>query len=640
MIVELGHFALILALIVAAVQAAVPVAGFYGPRGWTAVARPAAHMLFALVSFSFLALVWAFVTSDFSVVTVIENGYSHMPFLYKIAAAWGNHEGSMLLWVWMLAFWGFCVTLFTRGETERFVARVLSTQGLIAFGFILFILLTSNPFLRTDTPPAEGMGLNPVLQDPALAIHPPLLYAGYVGFSIAFCFAVAALLEKRVDADWARQVRPWVLAAWIALSAGIVKGAIWAYYELGWGGFWFWDPVENASLMPWFVGTALLHSIAVLQRRDTLKVWTVFLAILAFSFSLLGTFLVRSGILTSVHAFATDPARGIFILVLLALSIGGAFFIYALKAPAIKSGADIAPVSRETSILLNNVFLFTFCVTVFLGTLYPVFMNAFDLGSVSVGPPYYAATMLPLLVPFVFLLGVAPMLAWQKNKLNALMPKLVAPAVATLSAVIVVYALSSKPDTFVLLGTALGVWIISASLADAGRKAGSLKAWRALSKSYHGMIIAHIGFAVLILGVTAVSRATSENILWMTPGSTVDIAGKTLTFAGTTAGLGENYNIDAGLFVVNDGGEPYTLAPEKRWYPVAGKETSEVALHRDGFGLLYATLGDQDKKNPARWVVRLYHHPYILLVFLGGLMMYGGGLLAALDRRARKVSHA
>lgn len=640
MIVELGHFALVLALVISAVQAFVPIAGFYGHKDWIKVAVPTARLQFFLVSFSFLALMEAYVTSDFSVINVIENSYSHMPLIYKFAATWGNHEGSMLLWVWMLALWGFLVTLFTRGATASFMARVLSTQGLIATGFLLFVLLASNPFLREVVPAPEGMGLNPVLQDPALAIHPPLLYAGYVGFSIAFCFAVAALLEKKVDAAWAQMVRPWVLAAWIALSAGIVKGAIWAYYELGWGGFWFWDPVENASLMPWFVGTALLHSIAVLQKRDTLKIWTLFLSILAFSFSLLGTFLVRSGILTSVHAFATDPTRGIFILILLALSIGGAFFVYAVKAPAIKSGAGIEPVSRETSVLLNNVFLFTFCVTVFLGTLYPVFMSAFDLGSVSVGPPYYTATLLPLLVPFVILMGVSPLLVWQKNNLSNVIEKLKMPALAMVFAVAAVFLISSNKSIFILLGVTLGFWIIFVSAADVWRKTDQFKKIRTVPLSYLGMIVAHTGFAVLILGVTGVSQATQEKILWMSPGDKIVIADTALTFAGVTAGLGENYNIDTGLFVADSGAEPYTLAPEKRWYPVAGKETSEVALKMEGLNLLYITLGDQDKKDPARWVVRVYHHPFILLVFLGGVLMYGGGMVSLFDRRRRKMQHA
>jgi len=618
MITEAGHFALILALIVSLVQATA------GKN--TALAPRAGVWLFALLSVSFLSLLHAYAVSDFSVWNVVSNSHTMMPLVYKIAATWGNHEGSMLLWVWMLSAWGFFAAR-AKNITPEFRARALSFQGMIAFGFISFILFTSNPFLRLDPPAAEGLGLNPILQDPALALHPPLLYAGYVGFSVAFCFAMAAMLENKVDAAWAARLRPWVLAAWIALTAGITGGSFWAYYELGWGGFWFWDPVENASLMPWLAGTALLHSIAVLEKRGTLKAWTVFLSVLAFSFSLLGTFLVRSGILTSVHTFATDPARGIFILVLLTIAIGGAFLLYALRAPAIKSGAGFKVLSRETALLLNNVFLFTFCVTVFMGTLYPVFMNALDLGSVSVGPPYYRAVLLPMLIPFALLMGAAPYMAWQRGDAATVAKKLVIPFLLTL--LILIPLPSHHPVA--LLGFALGGWIVWATLGDFARK---MKSNMALS--YYGMIVAHLGFAFLIMGVAAATQWGSEKILWMNPGDRVEVAGHTLAFLGAETGLGPGYNADIGVFGVKDGKKEFFMAPEKRWYPVAQKETSEVALHLDGFSLLYLVMGEQDKEHPQRRVVRVYHHPFVAWIFGGGFLMWFGGLLSFIDRRRKR----
>ncbi|MCE9507674.1 MAG: heme lyase CcmF/NrfE family subunit [Alphaproteobacteria bacterium] len=548
MIVTLGHIALMGALVVSLLQP------FIRRKGL-------ATGLFALVSLSFAALVYAHASDDFSVLNVVENSHSLKPMIYKISGVWGNHEGSMLLWVWMLALWGFCVER-AKKIPMGLKARVLAVQGMIGFGFILFILLTSNPFLRITPAPIEGMDLNPVLQDPGLAIHPPLLYTGYVGFSIAFCFAVAALIEKKVDSAWAAHLRPWVLAAWVALTAGIASGAVWAYYELGWGGFWFWDPVENASLMPWLAGTALLHSVAVLEKRNALGNWTIFLAILAFSFSLLGTFLVRSGILTSVHAFANDPARGIFILVLLTVAIGGAFLFYAWHAPKVKSGAGFGMVSREAALLLNNVFLFTFCATVLMGTLYPVFLSALDLGSVSVGPPYYMAVLLPLLLPFTLLMGAAPSVTWHKGSPAALLEKLSVPFMLTGMALVVLFTLPLRDKALSLLGCGMGGWVVVATLHDLWKKYG-----HKMPRSYYGMV---------------------------------------------------------------DGDY---MTPEKRWYPVDQKMTSEVALKMDGFSLLYLVMGEQDKDEPEKWVVRAYHHPLVLWILLGALMIAGGGLVSLTDRR-------
>jgi cytochrome c-type biogenesis protein CcmF len=610
MIVTLGHIALMLALFVSLLQPFVRRKGL-------------ATGLFALLSVSFAALIYAHAFDDFSVLNVVENSHTLKPMIYKISGVWGNHEGSMLLWVWMLALWGFCVERAKKIPAGLKV-RVLAVQGMIGFGFILFILLTSNPFLRISPVPLEGMDLNPVLQDPGLAIHPPLLYMGYVGFSIAFCFAVAALVEKKVDSAWAAHLRPWVLAAWVALTAGIASGAVWAYYELGWGGFWFWDPVENASLMPWLAGTALLHSVAVLEKRNALGNWTVFLAILAFSFSLLGTFLVRSGILTSVHAFANDPARGIFILALLTVAIGGAFLFYAWHAPKVKSGAGFGAVSRESALLLNNVFLFTFCATVLMGTLYPVFLSALDLGSVSVGPPYYMAVLLPLLAPFALLMGAAPSVAWQKGSPAALFEKLSIPLMLTGMALVVLFSLPLRDKALSLLGCGMGGWVILATFHDLWKKYG-----HKMPRSYYGMVLAHIGFGVMIIGITATTLWGQEKILWMQPGERMEIAGKQIAFLGTHESSGPNYAINTGIFTA-DGDY---MTPEKRWYPVDEKMTSEVALKIDGFGLLYLVLGEQDKDAPQKWVVRVYHHPLALWILLGAVMIAGGGMVSFFDRR-------
>jgi cytochrome c-type biogenesis protein CcmF len=619
MIVNLGQFTLILALFVSLMQAAIPLAGAARhKKKWMLLGRHSATTLFGLVSVSFAALIYAHATDDFSVLNVVENSHTLKPMIYKISGVWGNHEGSMMLWIWMLSLWGFFVERAKKVPLPV-QARVLAVQGMIGFGFILFVLLTSNPFLRVSPAPLEGMDLNPVLQDLGLAVHPPLLYAGYVGFSIAFCFAVAALIEKKVDSEWAALVRPWVLAAWVALTAGVASGAVWAYYELGWGGFWSWDPVENASLMPWLVGTALLHSVAVLEKRNALGNWTIFLSILAFSFSLLGTFLVRSGILTSVHAFASDPARGIFILALLTVAIGGAFLFYGWRAPQVKSGAGFSLVSRETALLLNNVFLFTFCMTVLMGTLYPLFLNALDMGSISVGPPYYMTTLLPLLAPFALLLGAAPLLAWKQGNLK----NLSMPLTLTVMALVIFFPLlREKPLS--LLGFGAGGWVVLATLHDVWKKFGNK-----LPRSYYGMALAHAGFGLLIIGITATTLWKEEKILWMLPGERVEIAGKQIALLGTQEKPGPNYEINTVIFSV-DGGY---MTPEKRWYPVQEKITSEVSLRLKGFGLLYLVLGDQDEKYPERWAVRAYYHPLALWILLGALMMAGGGALSFADKR-------
>jgi cytochrome c-type biogenesis protein CcmF len=631
-IVELGHFCLALALVLSLAQAVIPLLGVhYSKPGWMMLARRCAVTMYGLLSISFLALVHAYALSDLSVASVVRNSHTMMPPLYKIAATWGNHEGSMLLWVWMLGLWGAMVARRSGLELKE-QARVLAVQAMIASGFLVFILCTSNPFARVSPPPANGIGFNPVLQDPALALHPPMLYAGYVGFSIAFCFAMAALMERKVDRDWARRTRPWVLAAWVLMTAGIVKGAVWAYYELGWGGWWFWDPVENASLMPWLCGTALLHSLAVLEKRGTLKSWTLLLAILAFGFSLLGTFLVRSGVLTSVHAFASDPMRGLFILVLLVLALGGAFLMYALRAPRIETGPRIETISRESMLLLNNVFLSAFCVTVFMGTLYPVFMNALNLGDVSVGPPYYAAVLLPMLAPFAILLGAAPYIAWQRGNARLAAKRMAWPFALTLLLLAAPLFMRPEIKPLAVLGFALGGWIIFAMLADWARQ-------KRPALSYAGMAIAHIGFGLLVIGAAASSQWREEKTVWMKPGDRLAIGGRIVAFLGAEQGMGVDYNTDSGIFTVqreNDIVSYAFMTPEKRWYPVAQSETSETALHICPSGILYLVLGEHSTDDPAKWVVRAYYHPLIWLVFGGGALMALGGAVSLCDRRRAK----
>ena len=639
MIIELGHFALCLALMLGLTLSVVPMWGAAAGRaGWMRLSHPLAISVCGLLSISFLSLVHAYAMSDFSVRNVFENSHTLKPWIYKLSGAWGNHEGSILLWAWMLSAWAFAMAQGAVKLPAALQARALSVMGMIVSGFLLFILLTSNPFLRLSPSPVEGVDLNPILQDPLQAIHPPVLYAGYVGFSVAFCFAIAALVEKKVDAEWASFLRPWVLAAWAFLTCGIALGSTWAYYELGWGGFWFWDPVENASLMPWLAGTALLHSVAALEKRGALKVWTVFLCILVFSLSLVGTFLVRSGVLTSVHAFASDPSRGLFILVLLSLAAGGAFLLYALRAPYIKMGPSFRPVSREAGILLNNVFLFTFLATVFMGTLYPIFMSALDLGSVSVGAPYFTTTLAPLLLPFAFLMGLGPWLAWRETALPTIKKNLVAPVAMTavLTFAVAVAPLPGRPFT-VFMFMAAG-WVLFATLCDFYRKTGRLLKLRQMPRAFYGMTLAHAGFALLLMGAVAATGWKSEKILWMESGSHIAFAGKQIVFTGIRPGVGKNYNYERGLFAVQKQSDPQDftyLTPEKRWYPSQERELSEAALQLVGLDMLYIVMGDRDKDNFQRRVVRLYYHPLIFLLFLGAALMATGAAVAASSRAAR-----
>jgi cytochrome c-type biogenesis protein CcmF len=608
MITELGHFALILALAVALVRV-------------MADLRHAEAVIFALCVISFLSLTHAYVISDFSVLNVVRNSHTLKPMLYKISGVWGNHEGSMLLWILMLSGWGFFMQRYAGALAEDAVKIAGRVQAALVAAFTAFILLTSNPFLRLLPPAPEGMDLNPLLQDPGLAFHPPLLYAGYVGFSAAFSHAVAALWLRRVDRGFAAAIRPWVLAAWVFLTLGIALGSLWAYYELGWGGFWFWDPVENASLLPWLAGLALLHSAAVTATRGSLAGWTLFLSILSFSLALLGTFLVRSGVLTSVHSFAADPSRGIFILAILAAAVGGALLLYALRAPQLRAGVPFRPVSRETVLLLNNVFLFSFAATVFIGTLYPLFMAALEWGSVSVGAPYYKMVMLPMLFPFAFLLGAASYVPWRRGDTGKITARLLEPLVL---AGFVFFLILFGVPALAVAGFMAAAWIVAAALFDLKDK----KITR-LSRRYAGMTLAHVGFAVMIAGVTGATQMGTEKILWMAAGDNVMVAGKKITFLGADMTLGKNYNADRGVFSVDNG----FLTPERRWYPAAEKQTTETAIDWRGLNIFYVVLGDRDVKNPARWVVRVYHHPLLVLIFAGAGLMAAGGALSWSERR-------
>jgi cytochrome c-type biogenesis protein CcmF len=643
MIPEIGHFALILALLVALVQGSVPMLGAARGRGdWMALAGPTALLQLALMATAFLALMQAYVVSDFSVLNVAQNSHSAKPLLYKITGVWGNHEGSMVLWILILALFGAAVALFGGNLPDTLKARVLAVQAWIAAGFLLFTILTSNPFARLVPAPADGADLNPLLQDPGLAFHPPMLYTGYVGFSIAFSFAIAALIEGKVDAAWARWVRPWTLVAWSFLTAGIALGSWWAYYELGWGGWWFWDPVENVSFMPWLMGTALLHSAIVVEKRDALKVWTILLAILTFSLSLIGTFIVRSGLLTSVHAFATDPERGLFILILLCLTIGGSLALFAWRAPALKSGGLFDPISREGALVLNNLLLATACATVFLGTLYPLFVEALGGAKISVGAPYFNATFVPIMVPLVVAMAVGPLLPWKRADLLGALGRLKAVAVLAFAAALVAVYLHRGGPFMAWLGMALAVWLFAGALGEwAGRvrlfRAPIGESWRravGLPRSAYGMTLAHAGLAVAIAGMTASAAWQGEVVRVMKPGEVAELGGYSYRLEGVETLRGPNYTSETATFTVQrDGRDIARLTPEKRRYDVQRRETTEAAIHTTGLADLYAVIGDPDGRGG--WTVRLYHEPLVPWIWAGALLMVAGGAVSLSDRRLR-----
>jgi cytochrome c-type biogenesis protein CcmF len=643
MIPEIGHFALIIALCLALIQTIVPILGAQTHTSqWIAVAKPAARGQFLFLIIAYACLTYSFIVTDFSVLYVANNANTALPLQYKISAVWGAHEGSLLLWVLMLAIWTFAVTIFSRSLPNDMVARVIGVMGFVSVGFILFMLLTSNPFERVFPAPLEGRDLNPLLQDPGLVIHPPMLYMGYVGFSVAFAFAIAALLGGKLDSAWARWSRPWATFAWVFLTIGITLGSWWAYHELGWGGWWFWDPVENASFMPWLVGTALIHSLAVTEKRSSFKNWTVLLAILAFSLSLLGTFLVRSGVLVSVHAFATDPARGVYILLFLAVVIGGSLLLYALRAPKIKSIGQFDLVSRETALLLNNVLLLVAMFTILVGTLYPLFLDALNAGKISVGPPYFNAVFVPLMLPLVLVVGVGPFLRWKKATLADTLKKLAKILlIGLLIGVGLPFLVAGKTSILVVLGISLGGWSICAAFYYLSKnvfrndaKLTSLQRFKKIPRATYGMVLAHIGIGIFVFGVTFVSAFEEEKEVPMRIGEKVEMAGYTFGFNGVKSLQGPNYSSKQGsLSVYKNEKLIATLLPEKRTYLVQQNPMTEAGIDTGFLRDVYVALGEQIDNES--WGMRLYYKPFIQWIWMGAALMALGGLLAALDRRYR-----
>jgi len=638
MIPEIGHIALILALVMALAQSFFPVVGAHkGIRSWVALARPTAQaqLLFILVAYG--CLTYAFLVNDFSVRYVATNSNTALPTIYLISGVWGAHEGSLLLWALTLALWTGAVTLFSRSVPELMLARVVGVMGMVSVGFLLFMLLTSNPFDRLVNAPAEGRDLNPLLQDPGLAIHPPMLYMGYVGFSVAFAFAIAAMLSGRLDAAWARWSRPWTNVAWVFLTLGIALGSWWAYYELGWGGWWFWDPVENASFMPWLVGTALMHSLAVTEKRGAFKAWTVLLAIFAFSLSLLGTFLVRSGVLTSVHAFATDPERGVFILIFLCVAIGGSLLLYSWRASQIRSTVQFKAVSRETGLLLNNVFLVVTASAILLGTLYPLILDALGAGKISVGPPYFNSVFIPLTIPLALLVGVGAISRWKEDDPKRLFGKLWIPLVVSIAAGLALPALLAPSYTWsAALGLVLAIWVALTTMVWlVERTSGRQSFWQGVKTTPRGgwgMMMGHIGVSIFIVGVSLTSIYSVEKDLRLEPGQSYNLGGYDFFFEGVEAFNGPNYTGARGSVEVSRQGSVVTrLYPEKRNYRSGMPMTEagiDAGLTRDLFVALGEPLGTQ-----GAWSVRIYHKPFIRWIWLGAIFMSIGGLLAASDRR-------
>jgi cytochrome c-type biogenesis protein CcmF len=648
-IVELGHFALALALIAALMQSTLPVVGALRRDGrLMGLAGSTALVTFLLVGLSYAALTWAYMVSDFSVLNVWENSHSKMPDLYKFTGVWGNHEGSMLLWLLILTFFSSLVAAFGGNLPASLKANVLAVQGWITTAFLLFVLLTSNPFARVfnlpgmNPPPAEGQDLNPVLQDIGLAIHPPLLYLGYVGFSVCFSFAVAALIDGRIDAAWARWVRPWTLLAWTLLTAGIAMGSYWAYYELGWGGWWFWDPVENASFMPWLAGTALLHSALVMEKRDALKIWTVLLAILAFSLSLLGTFLVRSGVLTSVHSFASDPSRGLFILCILALFIGGAFFLFALRAGSLSAGGLFQPVSREGALVFNNLILIVATGAVLTGTLYPMLLEALTGQKISVGAPFFNIAFGWLMVPLILVLPLGPLLAWKRGNLVVAARRLRMVLVLSILLGIIVWMARGDGPLMAMLGVAGGAWLMFGSLVDLWGRAGFGKATvstafrrlAGLPRSAFGTALAHFGLGVMVLGIVLVTSWETEHVLEMAPGQTMESGGYVVRFDREAERQGPNYYEDVAHFTVLQGGVVVAETDSaKRIYPARQMPTTEAGIMSFGLSQLYVSIGD--KTPDGKLVVRVWWKPWILCIWGGSLLMMAGGFVSLSDRRLR-----
>lgn len=645
MIPEIGHFALIMALCLTLLQSTLPLVGAQrGIYSWMALARPAVQGQFMFLMVAMACLVYAFIVNDFSVAYVANNSNSALPLHYRISAVWGAHEGSLLLWSFILGAWSLAVSVFSRSLPEDFTARVLGVMGLISIGFLLFILLTSNPFDRLFPAAFDGQDLNPLLQDIGLIFHPPMLYMGYVGFSVAFSFAIAALLGGHMDAAWARWSRPWTTVAWTFLTLGIMLGSWWAYYELGWGGWWFWDPVENASFMPWIVGTALMHSLAVTEKRGGFKSWTVLLAIFAFSLSLLGTFLVRSGVLTSVHSFATDPTRGLFILIFLGLVVGSSLVLYAWRAPKVGMGGGFSMISREAMLLGNNVLFIVAASTILLGTLYPLFLDALGLGKISVGPPYFDTVFVPLMVPVVFLMGIGPVARWKKASLPELAVRLRWAFGASVITALLLPVVMGEWSFMVSLGLFMAAWVILTSFQNLTSKVmltrrgmgGVKNALLSLPRAFYGMFFAHLGVAVFIVGVTLSGGYSSEKELRMDPGDSVVLDGYTFHFDGVREVTGPNYQAAEGIVrVTHDGEELGTLHPHKRIYRVQQSPMTDAAIDAGLFRHLYVSLGEPIVNSVGAWSLRVYHKPFVQWIWLGPMFMALGGLLAASDRRYR-----
>ena len=643
MIPEIGNFALILALLLATAQAVLPISGAArGDRTLMAVARPAARGQALFITLAFGCLVYSFVTNDFSVVNVASNSNSQLPLHYRIAASWGSHEGSLLLWVLMLAWWTFAVTVFSRRLPDDMMARVIAVQGVISIGFLLFMLLTSNPFDRLLPAAEDGRDLNPLLQDPGMVFHPPMLYMGYVGFSVAFSFAIAALLGGKLDAAWARWSRPWTTLAWCFLTCGIALGSWWAYYELGWGGWWFWDPVENASFMPWLVGTALIHSLAVTEKRGSFRSWTVLLAICAFSLSLLGTFLVRSGVLTSVHAFATDPKRGVFILAFLVFVIGTSLALFAWRAPKVGLGGRFETVSRESFLLLNNLLLAVAAGSVLLGTLYPLFLDALSLPKASVGPPYFNLVFGVVMAPLVFLIGIGPLARWKKSELPDLGTRLRWAFFVALVTALIVPIIAGRWSPLISVGLFLSFWIVASIAVNIKERVRHLRGGltqrlRAQGRSYWGMQLAHLGVAVFIIGVTIVNGFQVERDVRMEIGESVQVGAYAFKFDGTQRVNGPNYIAARGTVeVTRNGAKLTTMHPEKRIYTVQKMPMTEAAIDTGFTGDIYVSLGEPVGIDElGAWSVRIYSKPFVTWIWGGCVLMALGGLIALSDRRYR-----
>ena len=643
MIAELGHYALVLALALALIQSTLPFWGARtGDQSLIAIGTGSAIAGFLMLVISFAALTHAYVTSDFSLLNVWQNSHSQQPLLYKFTGVWGNHEGSILLWSLILGLFSAMLAAFAWNLPAQLKGNVLAVQGWVSVAFLLFVLFTSNPFERLPQVPVEGKDLNPILQDIGLAIHPPLLYVGYVGFSLTFSFAVAAMISGRIDGAWARYVRPWALLAWVFLTAGIAMGSYWAYYELGWGGWWFWDPVENASFMPWLVGTALVHSALVMEKRDALKIWTILLALLTFSLSLLGTFIVRSGVLTSVHSFASDPTRGVFILVILIIFIGGSLALFALRAGQLQQGGLFHPISREGALVFNNLFLTVACATVLLGTLYPLFLEALNGSKISVGPPYFNLTFGPLMIPILLAIPLGPLMSWKRSDLLPVLQRLYAVAGFALLCVVVTLAFTEQGPILASLAIGLAFWVMIGAFAEIFQRSGLPKVTAkvamarlgGLPRATWGTAFAHFGVGLMVLGIVGATAFSEENAISAGKGDSLEIAGFTLTHDGARREQGPNFIQDTLLVSVARGGvKELTLTPAKRFYTGHGSATTEAALKTYWFSQLYVSVGDTDESG--KTVLRAWWKSQVLFVWLGPILMAFGGVLSLSDRRLR-----